>query len=170
VLRLIDALVDAGAQGIVRPACPHCGRVIALVKLRDGVRLCRNCVAKSRAETCSGCGVHREAATRDQHGRPLCPYCLSTDPANQETCIGCRRRRTVSVRTPHGPLCPSCRPVTTLTCSICARTAPGVISKLTGQPCCHGRSAKPLTNEPTPGPSWVRGSNRVRSGGSDTAR
>jgi hypothetical protein len=142
VLRLIDALVDAGANGIVRPACPHCGRIIALVKPRDGVRLCRNCVAKSRAETCSGCGVHREAATRDQHGRPLCPYCLSTDPANQETCIGCRRRRTVSVRTPHGPLCPSCRPVTTLTCSICARTAPGVISKLTGQPCCHACSQR----------------------------
>ena len=57
VLRLIGALADAGAQRIVRPACPHCGRVIALVKPRDGVRLCRNCVARSRAETCSRCGV-----------------------------------------------------------------------------------------------------------------
>ena len=32
VLRLIDALCDAGATSIVRPPCPHCGRVIALVK------------------------------------------------------------------------------------------------------------------------------------------
>lgn len=137
VLRLIDALVDAGTSGIVRPACPHCDRVIALVKPRDGVRLCRNCVAKSRAETCSRCGVHREAATRDEHGRALCPGCLITDPANRETCLGCGRRRPVSVRTPDGPLCPSCRPIATMTCSICTRSAPGEISKLTGQPWCY---------------------------------
>ena len=137
VLRLIDALADAGAQRIVRPACPHCGRVIALVKPRDGVRLCRNCVARSRAVTCSRCGVVREAATRDEHGRPLCPYCLISDPANLETCISCARRRVVSVRTPGGPLCPACRPVKTMICSICARLAPAEISKITGEPWCN---------------------------------
>ena len=137
VLRLIDALAGAGAHRIVRPACPHCGRVIALVKPRDGVRLCRNCVAKSRAETCSRCGVHRETATRDEHGRPLCPYCLSSDPANLETCIGCGRCRVVSVRTPGGPLCPGCRPARTMICSICTRLAPAEISKITGEPWCH---------------------------------
>jgi len=137
VLRLIDALAGHGSDRIVRPPCPHCGRVIALVKPRDGLRLCRNCVAKSRAETCSRCGVHREPATRDEQGRALCPGCLITDPANQEICLGCRRRRPVSVRTPAGPLCPSCRPIATVTCSICGRSAPGSISKLTGQTCCH---------------------------------
>jgi hypothetical protein len=137
VLRLISALADAGAQRIVRPACPHCGRVIALVKPRDGVRLCRNCVARSRAETCSRCGAVREAATRDEHGRPLCPYCLTSDPANLETCVGCGRRRVVSVRTPGGPLCPGCRPQKTMVCSICARSAPAEISKITGEPWCH---------------------------------
>lgn len=137
VLRLIDALVEAGANGVVRPPCPHCGRVITLVKPRDGVRLCRSCVAKSRAETCSRCGVHREAATRDARGRALCPNCLITDPANCETCQGCARRRPVSVRTPQGPLCPSCRPVATMTCSICGRSAPAEISRLTGRPCCR---------------------------------
>lgn len=137
VLRLIGALADAGAQQIIRPACPHCGRVIALVKPRDGVRLCRNCVARSRAVTCSRCGVVREAATRDEHGRPLCPYCLISDPANLETCISCARRRAVSVRTPGGPLCPACRPVKTMTCSICARLAPAEISKITGEPWCR---------------------------------
>ena len=137
VLRLIDGLVRAGAHVITRPACPHCGRVLALVKPRDGVRLCRNCVAKSRAQTCSRCGVHREAATRDQDGRPLCPYCMVTDPANQETCISCRRRRAVSVRTPDGPLCNTCRPAKTMTCSICGRSAPGEISTITGKPWCH---------------------------------
>ena len=100
VLRLIAGLCDAGATGIIRPPCPHCGRVIALAKPRDGLRLCRNCVARSRAVPCSRCGVVRETATRDAHGKPLCPYCLITDPANQETCTGCGRRRPVSVRTP----------------------------------------------------------------------
>jgi hypothetical protein len=137
VLRLIDALAEHGSGRIVRPPCPHCGRVIALVKPRDGMRLCRNCVAKSRAETCSRCGVHREPATRDEQGRALCPKCLITDPANQEECLVCRRRRPVSVRTTAGPLCGSCRPIATLTCSICGRAAPGSISKLTGQACCH---------------------------------
>ncbi len=137
VLRLIDALADAGANGIIRPPCPHCGRVITLVKPRDGVRLCRNCVAKSRAETCSRCGVHREAATRDEQGKPLCSNCFITNPANLETCTGCARRRPVSVRTPQGPLCSSCRPVATVTCSICGRSVPGAISKLTGEPCCQ---------------------------------
>ena len=137
VLRLIGALADAGAQRIVRPACPHCGRVIALVKPRDGVRLCRNCVARSRAETCSRCGVSREPAARDGHGRPLCSYCLTSDPANLETCVLCARRRVVSVRTPGGPLCPGCRPAKTMVCSICARLAPAEISKITGEPWCR---------------------------------
>jgi len=137
VLRLIGALADAGAQRIVRPACPHCGRVIALVKPRDGVRLCRNCVARSRAETCSRCGVIREPAARDGHGRPLCSYCLTSDPANLETCVRCARRRVVSVRTPSGPLCPGCRPAKTMACSICAKLAPAEISKITGEPWCH---------------------------------
>ena len=137
VLRLIDALAEHGSGRIVCPPCPGCGRVIALVKPRDGVRLCRNCVAKSRAETCSRCGVHREAATRDEHGRALCPTCLITDPANLEECVGCRRRRLVSARTAAGPLCGSCRPIATLTCSICGRSAPSSISQLTGQACCH---------------------------------
>ncbi len=137
VLRLIDKLCDAGAAGIVRPPCPACGRVIALVKPRAGLRLCRNCVAKTRAEPCARCGAVREAATRDEQGRPLCPYCLITDPANQETCTACRRRRPVSVRQPEGPLCATCRPWKTMTCAICGRHGPSLISKTTGQPWCR---------------------------------
>jgi hypothetical protein len=138
LLRLIDKLCDAGAQMITRPACPRCHRVIRLHRRIDGQWLCRNCVAKSRAEACARCGTVREAATRDERGRPLCPYCLITDPANQETCIGCGRRGPVSVRTPDGSLCPSCRPAwRTLTCGICGQTAPCVISKTTGQPWCR---------------------------------
>ncbi|MGH9192774.1 MAG: hypothetical protein ACRDZ0_09945, partial [Acidimicrobiales bacterium] len=137
VLRLIDKLCDAGATSIVRPPCPACGRVIPLVKPRDGRRLCRNCVARSRAEQCARCGAVREAATRDDQGRPLCPYCLITDPANQETCTICGRRRPVSVRAPEGPVCPTCRPWKTMTCAICGRHGPSLISKTTGQPWCR---------------------------------
>ena len=110
VLRLIDRLCDAGATGIVRPACPRCGRVIHLHRRIDGQWCCRNCVARSRAQPCARCGAVRQAAARDEHGRPLCPNCLVTDPANQETCAGCGRRRPVSVRSPDGPLCATCAP------------------------------------------------------------
>lgn len=137
VLRLIDELCTAGAASIVRPACPHCGRVIALVKPRDGLRLCRNCVAKSRAQACARCGAVRETATRDPDGRPLCAWCLTSDPANQETCTSCGRVRPVSVRATDGPLCESCRPWQIRTCSICTRTVPCLISTTTGQPWCR---------------------------------
>jgi len=136
VLRLIDQLCEAGTRKITRPACPRCGRVIHLHRRIDGRWLCRNCVAKSRAQLCARCGAVRETAARDEHGRPLCPYCLTNDPANQEICIGCSRRRPVSVRTPDGPLCPACRPAKTMTCSICGRDAACGISKTTGQPWC----------------------------------
>ena len=67
MLRLIDMLCQAGAVHIRRPACPRCGRVITLVRPRDGIRLCRNCLAKSKAEPCSRCGAVREPAARDEH-------------------------------------------------------------------------------------------------------
>ncbi len=137
VLRLIDVLYEDGAGCIVRPACPHCQRVVGLSKSHDGVRVCRNCAAKARAEPCAGCGVVRAPAIRDAHGRPLCPHCLTTDPANHEVCAGCGRRRPVNVRGPDGPLCPSCRTVPVRVCSICHRRAPCAISKATGQPWCR---------------------------------
>ncbi|MGH3547959.1 MAG: hypothetical protein ACRDQU_07550 [Pseudonocardiaceae bacterium] len=137
VLRLIDRLRDAGARAIAPPACPRCGRVIALHRRIGGQWLCRNCVAKSRAQSCSRCGAIREAATRDEHGQPLCPNCLITDPANQETCPACGRRRPVSVRSADGPICGSCVPPKTLTCAICGKQAPCVISQATCKPWCQ---------------------------------
>jgi hypothetical protein len=49
VLRLMDKLCDAGATGILRPPCPHCGRVIKLHRPIGGRWLCRTCVARTRA-------------------------------------------------------------------------------------------------------------------------
>ncbi len=136
VLRFIDALVDAGSTGVVRPACPRCHRMVRLEKPYQGQRICRRCVAEIRAEPCSRCGTVREPATRDPGGLPLCPDCLNNDEINQEDCVGCGRRRPVSVRTSAGPLCPNCRPLPTLTCAICGRDAPCEISRATGRPWC----------------------------------
>jgi hypothetical protein len=138
VLRLIDQLCDAGAERIVHPACPRCGRVSHLHRRIDGQWLCRTCVAHSRAQPCARCGAVREAATRDEHGRPLCPNCLITDQVNLERCTSCGRTRPVAIRITDGPLCDACRPWKTLTCSICGRVVPCVISKATGQPWCRG--------------------------------
>jgi hypothetical protein len=136
VLRLIDELCDAGAQAITRPACPRCQRVVRLYRRIGGLWCCRNCVARSRAQPCARCGTVREIAIRDEQGRPLCPHCLITDPANQEECAGCGRRRPVSVRGPGGPLCQNCRPLKTLTCGVCGKHVPCVVSKATGKPWC----------------------------------
>jgi uncharacterized protein YidB (DUF937 family) len=136
VLRLIDELCDAGAQVITRPACPRCHRVIRLAQRIGGQWLCRNCVARSRAQPCSRCGALREAAARDEHGRPRCSNCLVNDPANQETCVTCGRRRRVSARTGDGPLCDTCRPRQLSTCHICGEHAPCQVSKATGKPRC----------------------------------
>ena len=84
--------------GIVRPACPRCGRVVRIDKPLDGQRVCRTCIAHTRIEECARCGARREPATRDEHGRPLCPNCLVTDPNNLEVCLNCGRRRPVSLR------------------------------------------------------------------------
>jgi hypothetical protein len=137
VLRLIDELAGAGAENITRPACGRCHRVMQLYRRLDGLWCCRNCVAKTRTQSCARCGTMREPAARDEHGQPICPNCLVSDPANLEECAQCGRKRRVSVRTEDGPLCPSCRPWQTLTCSICGREAPCAISKATGKPWCR---------------------------------
>ncbi|MCX4640392.1 site-specific integrase [Streptomyces platensis] len=112
--------------------------MVRIDKPLDGQRVCRNCIAKSHIEECVRCGARREPATRDAQGRPLCPNCLVTDPANVEVCIGCGKRRRVQNRTSDGPLCPNCCPLPVLVCSICGRTAPGTHSRLTGLPRCGG--------------------------------
>jgi hypothetical protein len=137
VLRLIDALRDAGATRIQPPACPRCRRVVALSKRRDGLRICRNCCARANAVPCSGCGTVREPAARDAQGGPLCPNCLVRDPLNLQVCVRCQRRQRVNTRGPEGPICAGCVPRVTATCSVCARTATCMVSKTTGQPWCR---------------------------------
>ena len=136
VLRLIDALCEAGATIVRRPACPRCGRVVTLSKRADGLRICRTCCARARAVACSRCGDVREPASRDGQGRPLCPFCLVNDPVNWEECVSCGRRRRVAGRGPEGPICASCIPKKISICSLCGRSAPCRTSTVTRRPWC----------------------------------
>jgi hypothetical protein len=136
VLRLIDALCQGGSSRVRRPACPRCHRVVTLSKIRDGLRICRNCFARARAVPCAQCQSVREPATRDPQGRPLCPYCLVSNPINLEECVSCHRRRQVSTRTGEGPICATCTPRESVTCSSCGRITPCTISKITALPRC----------------------------------
>ncbi|GAA1890746.1 hypothetical protein GCM10009715_40470 [Paeniglutamicibacter psychrophenolicus] len=140
VLRLIELLCQSGAERIVRPPCPHCGRLLALIQPRNGLRLCRNCVAKSRRQPCAQCPAIAEPASRNEQGQPLCSHC-SSNPADHETCHRCGRRRQVSTRTADGPVCKSCHPHKILTCSVCQATGPARISQTTGKPRCLACSA-----------------------------
>ena len=96
VLRLIDALCEAGATRIQRPACPLCGRVVTLSKLLNGLAglprlhrpLPRRPVQPVRTRAASP-----PPASPD--GQPLCPYCLVSDPVNLEDCVRCGRRQRV---------------------------------------------------------------------------
>ena len=136
VLRLIDALCEAGATGIVRPACSGCGRVTPLTRLRDGLRICRRCSIAARSVPCSRCGRTREPGGRDGQGLPLCSRCVLNDPANHEHCTSCGHLKPVEARTDAGPFCWNCRPKQLLTCAICGRHGPAEISRVTGEPWC----------------------------------
>ncbi|MGO9078368.1 MAG: hypothetical protein ACLQDY_04930 [Streptosporangiaceae bacterium] len=134
--RLVEMLCDAGVAGVVRPSCGHCGRTVRIDKPLDGVRACRRCHARSRAQPCGRCGAVRDPVTRDGEGRPVCANCMISDPANLEVCVNCGRRRPVNTRSPDGPLCPCCPPLPMLTCSVCGQLRPCGISRLTGLPWC----------------------------------
>ncbi len=146
LLRLVDALTDAGIAGVKRPTCPRCGRCVRISKPLAGERVCRSCIAKSRRESCSRCGAWSEPVTRDERG-PVCGNCFIRDPVNMEICVNCGRLRSDETRSPHGPLCCACGPLPTLVCSICATEVPCGISRLTGLPWCTAcqRSSAPCS-------------------------
>ena len=144
VLRLIDSLTEAGVTGMVRPSCPRCGRVVALVKWHDASWICARCDRTVRAAPCAECGAVREVSSRDRRGRPLCGSCHGRDPVNTELCVRCGHRRPVNNRTPEGPVCASCRPRATVRCTLCGQVAPGSRSALTGQPRCQACQGRRL--------------------------
>jgi hypothetical protein len=73
ILRLIDALCEAGAARIQRPACLVCGRVVTLSKQVNGQGACRACAARSRAVPCGRCGWARIPGSRRAAGMRVLP-------------------------------------------------------------------------------------------------
>jgi len=137
VLGFIEALVAAGATSIVQPPCPTCGRLVRLSGVWEARRVCRGCEARRKRVPCPRCGKLRPPGGRDDEGVVVCGTCFYRDPANQELCVGCARRRPVCVRDADGPRCESCREHTETTCSICGEFGVCETSKLTGRPWCR---------------------------------
>ena len=143
-----------GLQGIVRPACPRCHRIVRIDKPLDGMRVCRTCIAHSRIEECVRCAARREPVTRDDRGRPLCANCFLTDPANTGDLCPLWSPPASRASAPQGPLYFSlCPTLPSLTCSICGETTPCGISRATGHPwcpACQRRSATPARHAGEP--------------------
>lgn len=81
VLRLVDALVRAGATTVVTPLCPRCGKQRPLGRPFDGLRLCAGCTRKAAAMTCGRCGKLRPPARRNDNGHPSAKPAGGVTPA-----------------------------------------------------------------------------------------
>lgn len=123
LVRFIDALLARGAQAVVRPVCPGCGREGVHAPL-NGVRLCRSCLSRERREPCRRCGKERPVGSRDADGTAVCRPCNRADPANHEECSRCGRLALIVRRVQHGGLCARCHRAPTAVCSACGRARP----------------------------------------------
>ncbi len=136
LIRLIEALHAAGAEHVVAPACPRCGRTARLTRSLDDRRVCRGCYDKATAKVCSSCDRRRPISGRMAGGQPLCLRCYNRDPFSHEQCARCGRLWQVRRRTPEGPLCTACYRLPTAVCSLCGRTRP-CFAAATGMPRCE---------------------------------
>jgi hypothetical protein len=124
--RLASELAAAGASGVVRPACPGCGREVELVHPTSDGSMCARCYQQGRASECGLCGKRRPIITRTPEGLPMCSSCRNRDQARWEPCVRCRRSRPVNARTEDGgSLCNSCYRQPPVPCDGCGK--PGII-------------------------------------------
>ncbi len=71
VLGLIEELARVGTAGVVRPACPACGRIVRLYEPVEGQRLCRRCHSARRVVPRWDLrAVWPAAALHQDHDRP----------------------------------------------------------------------------------------------------
>lgn len=133
LVRLLHALHDAGATGIVLPPCPNCdtqrplhGRIEG-----KGPRVCKRCYENARPKvTCSGCGRDRKVSARTAIGEPLCHSCTISHPDRHDQCQRCGRVRPVAGTADRRALCKSChRPSGPVRCSVCSRLRPCIDAK-----------------------------------------
>lgn len=136
LLALLRALHTEGAQGLAPIVCPLCSGPGPLDGLLEGRRCCATCYRRARHEQCSRCGVVRHVAARAEDGGAVCGPCVTSDPANQDTCPGCGR--TAYLMRPSGGgqmVCKTCLPVPVTRCGVCGRQRP-CHGTTTGSPRC----------------------------------
>lgn len=136
---LIQALLAAGAGGIVAPACPSCGRTVPLSHRLGPARCCRRCYDQARLKDCSRCQQPAPVASRTAAGEPVCSRCFRSDPANHEQCTACGRTA-LAIRGEDGSLrCRRCYRPPLATCSLCSREKPCYLAS-SGTPRCENCS------------------------------
>ncbi|MFD9858753.1 site-specific integrase [Streptomyces alboflavus] len=141
VLRFIDALVRAGADSVVMPPCPGCGKQRTLRQAVNGQRICNSCVQRTRSAPCVRCGLIKPKYRRDEGGTVFCQSCWASEPRNWEMCSRCGNRRRVAGRTETGAVCQTCRPRPDRTCAICGHSRKGALSRAINKHVCdrcHG--------------------------------
>jgi hypothetical protein len=131
---LIQALLTAGAQHVIAPACPSCGRTVALTCRRDSMRCCRRCYDEAACTPCSRCRRPRPVSARTAEGHPVCSACFQADPANHERCAGCGRI-TLVYRHEGRPYCHRCFRAPVASCSICGKDKPCYFAGTSRQRC-----------------------------------
>jgi hypothetical protein len=75
--QLIHALLAAGAEYVVAPACPECGRTATLSERAGTTRICVPCRGRRRLidRSCASCGQGFQVSSRDRQGRLVCRPC-----------------------------------------------------------------------------------------------
>jgi hypothetical protein len=136
---LIQALLAAGATGVVAPACPSCGQTVPLSHRLGPARCCRRCYLQARLEACSRCQQPAQVASRTAAGEPVCSKCFHADPANHDRCATCGRTARV-IRGEDGSLrCRHCYRPPLATCTLCGREKPCYLAS-SGTPRCQNCS------------------------------
>jgi hypothetical protein len=136
-VRLAHALRREGHAWVVLPSCARCGSTPAdLRNLRPEGRICYQCNARERSETCVRCGLDRPVHARAAGG-PVCATCHERPALACEVCgrVGRLSRRAG----PAGPAaCYLCaRKERIRTCSACGRQRPASFRQADGREYCH---------------------------------
>ena len=122
LVRLAHALIEAGYQTVVAPACGGCGKITTgLRRMTASGRVCGACAARGSTGTCTRCGrVRRINARRPEGG--ICSACYDKDEQVVTECGGCGRRRRAATRMPDGTArCQFCATRPARTCSACGQ-------------------------------------------------